>query len=221
MTESRRSRGERLAAWLEELGLARHLVDAGLPTFERDVMGDVHWTDPHTGDPLTGDQLAQLDELLHSDGSDPAHAVPVALVQIARRARVRETLLASDCHTYESLAALRDTSVDAARFLIHKAERSHLLLVVTRDGEAVVPAFQLTDEGEPRVELMPMLAPLLSAGTDPWDVWTWLTQPAALLGGLIPHEAAADPDTAGLAHHAAIRLAERAADGPPGPRPTS
>lgn len=210
MTEPLPSRGDRLASWLEELGLARHLVDAGLPTFTRDVMSQAHWTDPHTGNPMTDDQLAQLDELLHSDGSDPTYAVPVALVQIARRARVREALLASPCHDYESLARLRGATVDATRFLVHKAERSHLLLVVTREAEAVVPAFQLTADGEPRVELIPMLAPLLSTGTDPWDVWAWLTQPAALLGGLVPHEAAADPETVGLAHHAALRLAERA-----------
>ncbi len=56
-------------------------------------------------------------------------------------------------------------------------------------------------------EIAPLLEPLLAAGTDPWRVWGWLTQPAALLGGQVPAEAAADPETAQVAAHAARRLA--------------
>ena len=44
---------------------------------------------------------------------------------------------------------------------------------------------------------------------DPWRAWAWLTEPAALLGGLVPEQAAADPDDADLARHAAVRLAEK------------
>ena len=39
----------------------------------------------------------------------------------------------------------------------------------------------------------------------------WLTQPAALLGGQVPHEAAQDPEEAAIVRHAAVRLAEVAA----------
>ena len=40
---------------------------------------------------------------------------------------------------------------------------------------------------------------------------SWLTQPAGLLAGLVPEQAAAEPDTTGLVAHAAVRLAERVA----------
>lgn len=205
--------GERLAGWLEELGLAAHLAEAGLPTFERDEQGAARWTDPRTGRPLDAAQLEQLDQVLHHDGADPQHAVPVGLVQLARQARVRAELLAAPWFTYESLADLRDTSVDAARFWAHKSAGQHRLLVVPVDAGVVVPAFQLSDDGEPRADLLPLLAPLLAAGMDPWRAWAWLTQPVALLAGLVPEQAAADPETAELAVRAADRLAERVTAG--------
>ena len=59
-----------------------------------------------------------------------------------------------------------------------------------------------------------MLEPLLAARMDPWRAWAWLTQPAGLLGGLVPETAAADPATADLVAHAAVRLAERVAATP-------
>ncbi|MCW2833670.1 MAG: hypothetical protein JWN68_1623 [Nocardioides sp.] len=203
--------GEGVASWLEGLGLAAHLAEAGLPAFERDQHGVAVWTDPATGEPMTHEQLEALDQLLHAEGDDPAYAVPVSLVQAARQARLREELLTGSWFTYETLAELRNSSVDAARFMIHKTASLHRLLVVTHDGSVLVPAFQLTPEGEPRPELEPVLLPLLAAGMDPWKAWIWLTQPAALLGGLVPEEAAAEADTAGLVAHAAVRLAERVA----------
>ena len=78
----------------------------------------------------------------------------------------------------------------------------------------MVPAFQLTAEGEPRPDLAPVLEPLLTAGMDPWRAWIWLTQPAGLLGGLVPERAVTDPADAGLVAHAARRLADRVADRP-------
>lgn len=204
--------GERIAAWLESLDLAPHLTEAGLPTFERDEQGRAAWTDPATGDPMTSDQLEALDLLLHAEGDDPAYAVPVALVQVARQARLRSELLAGPWFSYETLAELRGTSVDAARFVIHKTASLHGLLVVNHEGRVLVPAFQITPAGEPRPDLAPVLQPLLKAGMDPWKAWIWLTQPAALLGGLVPEHAAADPETADLAGHAAERLAERVTD---------
>ncbi|UUW91079.1 hypothetical protein [Pimelobacter simplex] len=202
--------GERLATWLEGLGLGDHLADAGLPTFERDLGGVVRWRDPGTGLPLTAEQLTDLDRVLHQDGEDPAHAVPLALVQLRRRARVRAALLASPAHTYASLAAVRGATENATRFAVHKAAERHALLVVPHDGGVLVPAFQLTDAGELRPELGAILEPLLAAGTDPWQVWSWLTQPAGLLGGDVPHELARDADEVDVVRHAAVRLAERA-----------
>ncbi|WP_028656444.1 hypothetical protein [Nocardioides sp. J9] len=200
--------GPRLAAWLEELGLAGQLAEAGLPTFERDLGGAVHWRDPGTGAPLTPEQLADLDRVLRQDGDDPAHAVPVTLVQLRRKAQVRAALLASPCHTYASLAEVRGTSENAARFAVHKAAGRNALLVVPHEGGTLVPAFQLTDAGELRDELAPVLEPLLAARMDPWQVWAWLTQPAALLGGAVPHEAVRDEEEAAIVRHAAVRLAE-------------
>lgn len=204
--------GDRIAAWLEGLGLAAHLVAAGLPTFVRDARGRAVWTDPATEELMTVEQLAALDRLLHSDGNDPAFAVPVLLVQVARRARLRSELLASAWFGYESLAELRGSSIAAARFVIHKAASLHRLLVVDHEGLVLVPAFQITPEGEPRPDLAPVLQPLLAAGMDPWRAWMWLTQPAALLGGLVPEQAAAVTETADLVAHAAVRLAERVVD---------
>ncbi len=204
-------RGERLATWLEQLGLSSHLATAGLPTFTRDEAGRAHWTDPGTGEPLTEHQLLQLDALLHSDGTEPQHAVPVQLLQLARQAWLRDQLLASPWHTYETLAELRGSTTEATRFAVHKAGGEHRLLVVAEGERTLVPAFQLTAEGEPRPDLAPVLAPLLAAGMDPWRAWAWLTQPAALLGGLVPERAAADPADADLARHAAVRLAEKLA----------
>lgn len=202
------STGPRLAAWLEELGLADQLAPAGLPTFERDLGGAVVWRDPGTGDPLTPDQVADLDRVLHQDGDEPAHAVPLALVQLRRQAQVRADLLASPWHSYASLAEVRGSSENAARFAVHKAAERNALLVVAHDGGTLVPAFQLTDAGELRDELAPVLEPLLAARMDPWRVWAWLTQPAGLLGGQVPHEAARDPEEAAIVRHAAVRLAE-------------
>ena len=205
--------GDRLAAWLESLGLAEHLAAAGLPTFERDARGTVAWTDPNTGLPMAAVQLEDLERLLRSEGSEPQHAVPVHLVQIARQVRLRQQLLESPWFTYETLAELRETSVDATRFAVHKAGGEHRLLVVAADERTLVPAFQLTPEGNLRPELGPVLEPLLAARMAPWSVWAWLTQPAGLLGGLVPERAAADPETVELVREAAVRLAERSAAG--------
>lgn len=204
--------GERLATWLEDLQLTEHLTEAGLPTFARDAAGRPAWTDPLTQQPLSLEQLEQLDALLHKEGSEPQHAVPVALLQLARQARLRQQLLASDWFTYESLAEVRGTSVDATRFAVHKAANLHRLLIVPADERTLVPAFQLTEDGELRPELEPLLEPLLAAGIDPWRGWVWLTQPAGLLAGLVPEQAAADPETATMAQRAARALAERVAD---------
>lgn len=199
----------RLADWLDDLGLVAHLAAAGLPTLERTDGGRPRWTDPGTGEPLTHDQLVELDRLLHHQGSDPQHAVPVPLVQVARLARVRAELLTTTWWTYETLAGLRGTTLESTRFAVHRAASTHRLLVVATDERTIVPGFQLDDAGELRPALAPVLEPLLAAGMDPWRAWAWLTQPAALLGGLVPEVAAADARSEDLVRHAAVRLAER------------
>lgn len=202
--------GEQLAAWLEGLGLADELAASGLPTYERDAAGAVTWRDPATAEALDADRVAELDRVLRSVGEDPAHGVPVALVQLRRETRVRAALLASGWWDYAGVARLRGVSENAARFALHKAAQRRAVLLVPHEGATLVPAFQLDEAGEVRPELLAVLEPLLAAGVDPWRTWSWLTAPAALLGGAVPHEAAADPAELPLVQHAAVRLGERA-----------
>ncbi|MGN0063796.1 MAG: hypothetical protein ACI379_06100 [Nocardioides sp.] len=208
--------GDRLADWLDGLGLLGHLAEAGLPTVQRNCSGEAVWRDPATGDTLTREQLLELDALLHQEGDEPAHAVPVALLQLARRAQVRQQLMETPTHTYESLAALRGTSVEGTRFWVHKSAPKHELLVVpVQEGEAertVVPAFQLTPAGDVRPELAEILAVLGASPLDAWAVWGWLALPAALLGGDVPERLATDPEELALVQHAARRLAARSSD---------
>ncbi len=202
--------GERLAVWLEELGLADQLGAAGLPTMVRDCHGRAVWRDPGTGELLTADQLDQLDTLLHDQGDDPRHGVPIELVRLAHTAKVRARLSAGAWFTYESLGRLRATSEATTRFAVHKASGAGELLVVPRDdADSIIPAFQLDAAGEIRPELVPVLKALASPFADAWAVWSWLTHPAALLGGAIPSELVTDPDEADLVRHAAERLASR------------
>lgn len=198
-----------LADRLEALGLTDALAESGLPTVTRDGESRAEWTDPLTGQVLSDDEVRRLDALLRQQGSEPEHAVPVGLVQVARQARLREELLAGRWHDYRSLSEIRGASLDATRFAVHKAASTHRLLLVTAGVQVLVPAFQLTADGEVRADLAPVLEPLLAAQMDPWRVWAWLTHPAALLGGAVPEQAVADPDEAALVLHAAVRLAER------------
>lgn len=202
--------GERLASWLEGLGLADQLVAAGLPSYERDAHGAAHWRDPATGEQLGTDRLVELDHQLRSVGEDPAHGVPVALVRLRREGRVRAELLDGGWRDYAGVARLRGVSVNSARFALHKAAERRAVLLIQHEGATLVPAFQLDDAGQVRDELLAVLEPLLSAGVDPWRTWIWLTTPAALLGGAVPHEAARDPEELPLVQHAAVVLAERA-----------
>lgn len=210
----------RLADWIDGLGLTEHLADAGLPSFTRDDDGVVTWTEAGTGEPLSEERLVQLDSSLRDQGDDPAHGVPVALVLLARKARLRAELLGTPAWTYEHLAQVRDASVNATRFWVHKQAQAHHLLTVSTGEHLLVPAFQLTPAGDVRPELLPVLEPLLASGTDPWDVWIWLTQPAGLLSGGVPEQVVADAEEAPLVAYAARKLAERAAASPrKAPRP--
>lgn len=202
--------GERLAAWLEGLGLADQLGAAGLPTYERDGAGAVQWRDRSTGEPLTADRIEELDRVLRSVGDDPAHAVPVALVRLRRETRLRESLLDGGWCGYAEVGRLRGVSENAARFAVHKAAERRALLLVQHEGATLVPSFQLDADGQVRAELLVVLEPLLAAGVDPWRAWIWLTTPAALLGGAIPQEAARDPEELPFVQRAAVALAERA-----------
>ena len=97
---------------------------------------------------------------------------------------------------------------------MHKAAQTHRLLVVPVEDRVVVPAFQLSVEGEIRPDVAPLLEPLLAARMDPWRAWAWLTQPAALTLGRAPAEAVTDPEMTDLVRHAAVRLAEQVVRSP-------
>ena len=200
----------RLASWLEGLGLADQLGPAGLPTYARSATGAVEWHDAVTGEPLTAARLAELDQLLRSVGDNPAHAVPVALVRLRRESRLRESLLDGGWCSYAEVGRLRGVSENSARFAVHKAAERRAILLVQHEGGTLVPSFQLDADGQVRTELLVVLEPLLASGVDPWRAWIWLTTPAALLSGAIPHEAARDPEELPLVQHAAVLLGERA-----------
>lgn len=201
--------GERLAAWLESLGLHEHLAEAGLPTMVRDCHGRATWRDPGTGQPLSAEQLGQLDTLLHDQGDDPSQGVPVTLVQLRRKAQVRAALSDSAWFTYETLAAKRGATTSATRFAVHKASNAGELLVVPRgeDEESIIPGFQLDESGQVRSELVPVLQTLAGPTVDAWATWAWLTQPVALLGGQVPADLVRDPAEAQVVVRAAQALA--------------
>jgi hypothetical protein len=203
--------GERLASWLEGLGLADQLATAGLPTYDR-VDGTVRWHEPGTGEPLGADRLVELDRQLRDQGEDPAHGVPVALVRLRRESRLRQELLDGGWLDYAGVAELRGVSVNAARFAVHKAAERRTLLLVQHEGAILVPRFQLDAAGEVRSELLVVLETLL-ASVDPWRAWIWLTTPAGLLGGAVPHEAARDVEELPIVQRAAVALAERSRAG--------
>lgn len=119
-------------------------------------------------------------------GTDPRE-------QRAERLTAFRARLLTDALTTAQLAARRDEDDLAAMdHWVAARCREHALLAWRQpDGSAVIPAFQLSDAGEPRAELRPLLGRLLGAGIDTWTAWTWLTQPSSLLSGEVPERAAA------------------------------
>ena len=107
----------------------------------------------------------------------------------------------------DDIAALRRQALELSQKQRHRGP--DWSGVYHDEGAILVPTFQLDDAGEVREELLAVLEPLL-ASVDPWRVWIWLTTPAALLGGAIPHEAARDAEELPLVQHAAVALSERA-----------
>ncbi len=200
---------DRLARWLGELGLVEYLEEAGLLRLMRGHDGAAHWSRPATGEPMGEGELADLERQLRSHGEDPAHGVPVALLQAARLARVRRTLLDSAWFTYDSLADARGATEQATRFAVTRAVNERRLLAVPTDLATLIPAFQLDAAAEPRADLADVLDPLLAHRADPWRIWGWLTQPAGLLSGEIPEQVAADPARHGEAVTAARLVAGR------------
>ena len=147
-------RGERLAAWLEELGLAGQLEAAGLPTYVRRADGSVTWTEPGSDAPVSCERLEQLDALLHAEGDDPSHAVPVGLVALRRQARVRAALLDGGWLSYAGVGERRGVSENAARFAVHRAhERDEIvhrpIQLGRRELRVLIPPLELVEHDVP------------------------------------------------------------------------
>ena len=174
----------------------------------------MRWRDPATGEALDAERLAELDGLLRSHGRRPGPRRARRPGPAAPRApRCAQALLDGGWLDYAGVGRLRGTSENAARFALHKAAERRAVLLVQHEGGTLVPAFQLDADGEVRDELLAVLEPLLAAGVDPWRAWIWLTTPAALLGGAVPHEAARDPEELPVVQRAAVALAERTRSG--------
>jgi hypothetical protein len=84
-----------------------------------------------------------------------------------------------------------------------------LLALPLPNRSIVVPAFQLTDAGEPRPELHPLLEQLLLARINGWAVWTWLTHPSSLLSGDVPERVAVTDPERGAASGGPLRRGSR------------
>lgn len=154
-------------------------------------------------------QLARDALLRELTAALPDSVSPASLSQATREAAHRQRLLQTPTYTYEDLRLLRgDASIGATRTAVSRmVDRRLLFTVPVANRRVVVPAFLLNDEGRPRPELTPILAPLVDAGVGSWQIWTWLTSPTALLSGAVPADLAGDPGTAPRAAAAAGRFA--------------
>ena len=202
--------GEQLAEWLEGLGLADQLAAAGLPTYDRDAGRRARGATrrpanrcPTTGSP-SSTQRSGRSATTRPTPSRWSSSGSVARAGLGRRSSTDGWV------DYAAVGRLRGVSENAARFALHKAAERRAVLLVPHDGATLVPSFQLDPQGQVRDELLTVLEPLMAAGVDPWRTWIWLTSPAALLGGAVPHEAARDPEEQPLVQRAAVALAERA-----------
>nr|WP_300145163.1 hypothetical protein [Propionicimonas sp.] len=154
-------------------------------------------------------QLARDALLRELTAALPDSVSPASLRQATREAAHRQHLLQTPTYTYEDLRLLRgDTSVQATRTAVSRMVAKRALFTVpVANRRVVVPAFLLNDEGRPRPELAPVLAPLMDAGAGPWQIWTWLTSPTGLLSGGVPAALAVDAEEAPRAAAAARRFA--------------
>lgn len=133
---------------------------------------------------------------------------PAAVEQARRLAGRRRALLATPSYSHATLAEVRgDANVSATRTWVSRMRERGLLFTVRDNGRTVIPAFQLTQAGQPRAELAQTLQTLLGAGLDGWSLWVWLTSQTPLLSGRVPADlAVSDP---ARVHRAASRFVAR------------
>ncbi|QDP95667.1 hypothetical protein FOE78_06885 [Microlunatus elymi] len=133
---------------------------------------------------LTASQLTQIMATADVDLTPPA-----AIEQARRQADHRRRMLSTPVYTYETLGELLGHAQQATtRTWVSRKRSARLLFTVKIDNQLIIPAFQLTDEGEPRQDLAGLVGPLLEAGVDGWALWTWLASSSPLLSGAVPIE---------------------------------
>ena len=149
---------------------------------------------------------------------DRAHMDDLPLVseatqnQAKRTANARVRLIQDEgAATYHSLARMRGTGQGGARPWANRLRRHNLLFTVEVNGKTLIPMVQLTTDGQ-LDELVSehLINPLLSAGMEPWSLWSWLTSPTGLLSGglsaVIVHTAMDRVDRAVQRHIADLAL---------------
>lgn len=114
--------------------------------------------------------------------------VPEATVDQARRqADLRQKLLASGYHTYDTLSELRgDSSIEVTRTWVSRRRKRNQLFTVEVQGRTLLPGFQFTETGAPRQELSPILSSLSDRGFSGWQTWAWFYAGNTRLDGQIP-----------------------------------
>jgi len=116
---------------------------------------------------------------------------PDSLDQARRLGMLHAALLSTPVYTYETLAEVRrDKKVSTTRTWVSRQKSAHRIFIVSDQGRAFIPAFQLSSDGSPREELAPLIETLAGAGVGDFATWVWLTSPSPLLSGAIPSEVA-------------------------------
>lgn len=151
---------------------------------------------------------ATRDDLVHALMTKEVSLTPPASVRQAQRlAALRDALLATPVYTYATLAEVRGEQESTTRTWFSRKRNDHRVFAVQHRGRTLVPAFQLTETGDVRNDLGPVLGPLTEADLDGWTLWTWLTRASSLLSGQVPEAVARTaPDRAAAA---AQRFAQR------------
>lgn len=108
--------------------------------------------------------------------------------QAKRTANARVRLIQDEgVATYTSLASLRGTKEGGARSWVNRLRQENLLFTVEASGKTLVPLTQLTSDGQlDELVSKRLVKPLLSAGIEPWSLWSWITSPTGLLSGEVP-----------------------------------
>ncbi len=116
-----------------------------------------------------------------------------------RRAALRTWLLSTGYFTFDTLAELRNSSINGARAYAARERSANRLFTVKCGARTCIPAF-LIDGGGRRVSqvcrAVEILRPL---GLDGWALWGWLAAPSGWLSGEVPAKVVIGDPGRGLA----------------------